>query len=447
MLLQEGFRKTSDLAYEASHLIITAPALEGNLRCPAIIVHSDLASQTKVLGGAARWVAAELKMSVRRPLLLISAHLPLSRAPTEQLIKVLEDIESMMQKYPRHEIVLGMDANCKVAGLTDFFTIGSGVPASTMRAKDMDRATILQNFLCRSQLSLQNTWADFCCPDDLHTRTDWEGNQGAQIDFVATSMSVHIKSCELGQIGFMKTDHRPILRDIEIKGKDCMHNKQPRGIARRRNWKPGEQWKPHCANQAWCWADWQTSASHLVEAAQDHAHPSCWRVKDEVLEDLQEQLKLAKQRKGELNAQEFKELSRKVWRRRRYLRRQKAVRNLNEAAATGRAPEVRSRGRHIDFRRVFGDGDPATEVHDHYVKLFNVCPERKEHSLGTAEAWCTLWQDVKKDEHKMHITTDKLKKAIKKLKMGKTSEDGVVAEMLRELPEEALESMAADMDR
>jgi hypothetical protein len=58
LLLQEAFRKTSGLEFDAEHLLLTAPRLEGNLRCPSIIVRSELAGMVKSVGGGTRWVAA-----------------------------------------------------------------------------------------------------------------------------------------------------------------------------------------------------------------------------------------------------------------------------------------------------------------------------------------------------------------------------------------------------
>ena len=112
----------------SEHLLLTAPRLEGNLRCPSIIVRSELAGKVKYVGGGIRWLAAELATGHGRPVLLVAAHFPHVRIPTEIFTEVLQDLDGILAMHGDHDIIIGMDANTKLDGLVDHFHIGPHFP-------------------------------------------------------------------------------------------------------------------------------------------------------------------------------------------------------------------------------------------------------------------------------------------------------------------------------
>ena len=61
--------------------------------------------------------------------------------------------------------------------------------------------------------------------------------------------------------------------------------------------------------------------------------------------------------------------------------------------------------------------------------------------------WIDSWTGDRLDGHALKVTVDILKRALRRLKPGKSSPDGVTAEMLKALLGPALESLARDFAR
>ena len=118
-----------------------APKMLGALRAPAFVLKKNVATTAKGVGGESRWIAIN-----NTPKIIISAHLPHKRLPLEQFTATLEELDTFMGKFPKHEVLMGIDANTNLAGHADGFRVGSAVSKSDMTAGDEERATFFVNF-------------------------------------------------------------------------------------------------------------------------------------------------------------------------------------------------------------------------------------------------------------------------------------------------------------
>lgn len=150
----------------------------------------------------------------------------------------------------------------------------------------------------------------------------------------------------------------------------------------------------------------------------------------------------AEQQRGEL-----KSLSKQIWRRRRYLKRRSGLITMFDDIKAGRAPQNRNRGTHIDYRRLFKEEDPSEAITMYFKELFNVDEGMLTETQRLATERVTEWQRLKLSNPATKITEDMVRAAIKKLKPGKGSEDGITAEVLAALPAGAFRSFAEDVDR
>ena len=451
LLLQETFRKTMGVKFDSDHVIISAPKLEGNLRAPAIILQSEFGNYVKTLGGGTRWVAAELTIKGRR-LLLISAHLPHKRLPTERLSEVIGDIEDVISKYPHHEILMGVDTNTKMYGTSDNLHVGPAVPASAHSAKETERAGIVHEFLAKNGLTAQNTWTKEPVTDkDLFTRRSWEdkallgdGAPGVQVDFIFTSLKTKAIECKVLDNSFMNTDHSPVALSVGMQ-REPRPKRSPRPP---RGWRPSAEWISAVESTDWNWGLWHQCADNLVQMADTHTHPDCQPSRDaELLKLLAHREDLRGLPYADQDIQVVRKISRLIWRRRRFLKRKRALSTLDQDVAHGRAPQDQRRGVHINYLKLFECKDPIKDITTYYYDLFNVNPDDQKEARKLTERWCLNWQSLKIDITGVKLTRQKIQAALKKLKLGKSSADGITAEILSALPPLVFDSFADDMDR
>jgi hypothetical protein len=129
--LQEGFRVLEGLD-AGGHGLFTPPNLEGGLRCPAVVVHSRRAANSRYVGGHARWLAVD----VEEEYLIISAHLPHIGKSLQDYASTLEEISGFVLGYPKRKVLIGGDLNAKLAGTTDNVVIGPSVPRGNLKAQE-----------------------------------------------------------------------------------------------------------------------------------------------------------------------------------------------------------------------------------------------------------------------------------------------------------------------
>ena len=61
----------------------------------------------------------------------------------------------MGESFPKHEVLIGLDASAKLASHSDGFRVGNVVPNSDMTAGDEERATFFVNFMAKNGLVAQ----------------------------------------------------------------------------------------------------------------------------------------------------------------------------------------------------------------------------------------------------------------------------------------------------
>ena len=155
LLLQETFRKLEGLETEGCQIFTPGNLpgrAHGGWRCPAIILKSRICEECVLLGSGDRWVAIKMQTSNR---VLISAHLPTIKAPLEDFNVPLHEIESLIRKFPDHEVILGVDANTKVFSFEDGWHVGPCTKPAKLTSKEKER---FSEFLTRTGLVLANTW-------------------------------------------------------------------------------------------------------------------------------------------------------------------------------------------------------------------------------------------------------------------------------------------------
>ena len=186
----------------------------GALRAPAVVLKKNIATTAKAVRGKSRCIAVEV--ITNRPKIIASAHLLNKRLPLEQFTATLEELDKMSGQFPSHEVLMGTDANTKLAGHSDGFRVEYAVPHSDMSAREEERATFFVNVMAKNGLAAQNIWTSTAAPkEDMHTRKDWDKQEvmgnltlATQVDTILTSETVKAKSCRVEENTFTSTDHK-----------------------------------------------------------------------------------------------------------------------------------------------------------------------------------------------------------------------------------------------
>ena len=101
LLLQECFRKLDGVNVGA-HELFTPSELLGGLRCPAVIVNRKWKGQSKIVGGAARWIAVELDGQ----LTTISAHVPHKGRKLGDFEAASMESQEFLNGKPKQHVIL-----------------------------------------------------------------------------------------------------------------------------------------------------------------------------------------------------------------------------------------------------------------------------------------------------------------------------------------------------
>jgi hypothetical protein len=440
LCLQEAFRRTEGLAPEmgtnsdVGHLVYTPTRLHGGLRCPAIVVHKNSSHLSKFVGSANRWVA----IAFNRKTLIISAHLPHRRLPTPEFAETLEELSGLITKHPQCKVVLGMDANARVAGMNDGRIVGPSVPSAELSARERERVGLLHEFLARHNMYLANTWANEQTVERMVTRIAWDNLSAAQVDFIAASSPLRLVDTAVDGHTSFSSDHFAVHAEFGgDAGPPVRRERRPTML----NWKPADSWFEHAAAEDWQWSDWDSCCRQWGALTTVHREPALiQKSANPELEALLEEAKLAPPALRRY-------YSKRIWRLRRKLRRCRAQVALSRACAAGRAPGLSRSCAHVNWGRLFGDQDPSEALSLYFGKIFELEGEELEKALRLKHELIDGWAADRLDGHALRVSVDVIKRALKRLKPGKSSPDGVTAEMLRSLPEEALESLARDFTR
>ena len=119
----------------------------------------------------------------------------------------------MLEKFPKLEVPMGLDANAKLAGHTNGFSVGDAVPNSDMMAGNEERTTFFLNFMTKNGLVAQNSWtATAASQEDMYTRREWDEHE--ILGNLAVGTQAQRKGCRYEATkptAFFRSD-RPYLR-------------------------------------------------------------------------------------------------------------------------------------------------------------------------------------------------------------------------------------------
>ena len=135
LFLQETFRRKEGLALEVGtnsdsdgHLIYTTSELPGGLPCPATVVNNQLCKRCSFVESSKRWVAVKFSPG----LLSVSLHLPHSRLE-------MAEFTELIARWKSKKIIIGMDANTRLAGINDGCCVGPSALDCKLNAGQMEK--------------------------------------------------------------------------------------------------------------------------------------------------------------------------------------------------------------------------------------------------------------------------------------------------------------------
>ena len=152
--LQEFFWKVDKLDCGASCVHFNAPKMMGAMHAPAIVLTKGHGENCERIGGESKWI------------------------PLEQFTATLEEIDPIWEKFPKHEVPMGLDANAKLVGHSDGFRVGSAVLDKDMTAVDEEGTTYFENLITKNGLVAKKTWtAAAASQEEMYTRREWDKNE------------------------------------------------------------------------------------------------------------------------------------------------------------------------------------------------------------------------------------------------------------------------------
>lgn len=193
-----------------------------------------------------------------------------------------------------------------------------------------------------------------------------------------------------------------------------------------------ETWNDAVNSISWQWKDWTNTVDILRDTACQHSALRK-RSRDEQLQLL------LRERKCTPTGQR-RDVDKRIYRRRRYLKRKRVSDNLIEAASMGCAPPQQRSNSHIPWTKLVGDGDPERNVRQHFECIYSLEPHERTIEEAEKQKYVALWRNFRIDLAGWQLSVVSVQRLLKKLKRGKVSPDGVTAEMLQALPEATLAS-------
>ena len=428
LFLQEGFRRTEGIACELGHLLFTPCQLAGNLRCPAVVVHEKwkASAEVRYAGSGARWVA----VSFAGDMLLISLHLPHMAWSLLDFLSPLDELRSFLRLRPEKRLLFGIDANEEMGPVVDHRHVGGATMNHQRRHLQLQRAALLHDFLADFEIYLANTFMN----DDsqaFHTRTNWAGGGATQIDFLAASLTIPCSSVGIDCSLDFSTDHRMVHGVFETR-LPCRIAAAPYSV---RGWLPKTSWSHAAQASSFEWGSWDEACRRFKELALKHMQRNS-KHRDEVLASLLEQHSTTD------NVIDRRLLNRLIWRRRRYLRRQKAKKALEKIVQDGGGIAKKPKNLSVNWGKLFDGADAALVLRQKQTELYSLSVEELQNETLARAAEMAKWADLKIDMAHYTITRVKLQKAIAKVKRGRGSTDGCTGEMFAALPEEHLDTLA-----
>ena len=357
----------------------------------------------------------------------MSLHLPHKGLDLNEFTACLLEIDMFLESLGPRMILLGVDANTRMGSVVDYVHVGEHVDRA-FDAQDRDRAPLLHDFLCRHGLFLANTFDDE--QHQLHTRYNWSRFGGAQIDFLAISFSVACLDAGVDESMEFSSDHRMI----------WARTRQHLAVARRsnrlapRNWIPSESWLSVAAGLSWDWYNWTQTTQSWWELATKHTNRPP-KVRDEVLDNLLE-------RHACSSPAEKRSLNKLIWRHRRAKKRWRAKQTLQLAVEKGSLPKTAPKRISVNWAKLSTGTDPAILMHNYFTDLYSAS-EVLQFEEDNKQYFIDSWISLRTELSGFTVTPNRLRAALRKLKNSKGSPDGCVAEMYKNLPDEAFNGLAA----
>ena len=145
-------------------------------------------------------------------------------------------------------------------------------------------------------------------------------------------------------------------------------------------------------------------------------------------------------------------MSKQIWRRKRHLKREAIEQTIQTAAAAGRAPPGPRPSLHVRWDKLLEgkESSPEELLSDYFKELYGVQGVAKTRAAEARALAITGWinkEDEVQKDGTSGIDATGFATALKKLKKGKNSPDGLTAEVLQNLPLEQRSRFSKEVRR
>ena len=347
---------------------------------------SPVGRQSAIFAWTSRWLAIDIDGEF----VFIFAYFPQSKHSVEYLPSIIAELEALLHGLDNPMVFIGMDANCRVGRFVDLLQIGPSVMSCSGDDKNSRKAALLHEFLARHGLRFVNTFVEYTDAAELATCFTWTGESASQIDFVACPLGTACSDAWVDTDTSFSTNHYLLGACFEL----TRHPPRPKA-PNLRNWRPDSEWLPAVEGRSWNWLAWDDTLCDFRGLAADH------RLQRRQKQDV-ELKELLWQRKRTPPG-ERRDIDRKIYRRRRYLKRKRAEMEVKHAAAEGKAP-VRKTATHFSWSKVFGDNDPASAIHDCLKAIYSLAAEERTEEEELKHQYVNKWRSLQIDLGSFHIS-------------------------------------------
>ena len=308
---------------------------------------------------------------------------------------------------------------------------------------DAERASALYEFMLNFGLRADNTWSEWDCV----TRVGWRHeNRESQVDYLFSSEETTLLDVWVDSSLVCDSDHLAVVgtyQTVRNDGVSGTGNKKRIPCALRWTANDPVAWEKAVGGSGELGAHWRDPLAFLGFLARTaDAHKTRRKCeKDQVICDLNAQLQCA------TTAVERRRCSCLLWRRRRALARQRQVVFLREACEAKRSPVQRKRGNHFNWLRVFGQEPPSSAHRSFHADIFEITvPAERKLQLRAKNERILEWRRaLDNGAQEIEVSPREVWQCLARLKKGKSSPDGVTAEMLLALPEEQIVCLARNI--
>ena len=194
-----------------------------------------------------------------------------------------------------------------------------------------------------------------------------------------------------------------------------------------KNWTPAPSWRDAIGAQTLEWSSWGKATAELTKLAAENAEPKVTPAADATLENLCCLRAVASDHAVR------RDLGKEIWRARRRVKRELRQSALADACRTRRSPKPSRRTTHFNWERTFGaDGDAAAQLSEYFASIYELDPrERAAERCAKAQSIASWRSALEHGAPALEIPPALVRKATSKLRVGKSSSDGLTAEILK----------------